>query len=46
MNKELLYAIELSNFTIVQAKAVLNNIVPDDDMSIIRGWKHDYLLVT
>ena len=43
-NEELLYAVELSNFSIVQAKAVSNGPVPEGDMSAIRGWKSDCLL--
>lgn len=42
--EELLYAVELNGFRIVQAKAISNNIVPADDMSIINDWKNIYLL--
>jgi len=37
---ELLYAVELNGFRIVQAKAILNNIVLTDDMNIINNWKN------
>ena len=38
--EELLYAVELNGLTVVQAKAVSNNAVPDDDMTIIKKWKN------
>ena len=44
--EELLYAIELNGFRIVQAKAVSNNVVPSEDMSIINGWKNNSLMIT
>ncbi len=43
---ELLYAVELAEFKIVQAKAVLNNVVPDEDMKIIKNWKNNSLFKT
>lgn len=42
--EELLYAVELNGFRIVQAKSVSNNIVPDDDMSIVNGWQNNNLM--
>jgi len=37
--EELLYAIELDGFRVVQARAIFNHIVPTDDMNIINSWK-------
>lgn len=42
--EELLYAVELNGFRIVQAKSVSNNIVPDDDMSIVNSWQNNNLI--
>ena len=42
--EELLYAVELIDLTIVEAKAVFNNAVPNEDMKIIRGWKKNSLI--
>jgi len=44
--EELLYAVELNGFRIVQAKAVSNNTIPAEDMSIINGWKNNSLIIT
>ena len=44
--EELLYAVELNGFKIVQAKAVSNNTVPTEDMKIINGWKNNSLMIT
>jgi len=38
--EQLLYAVELNNLSIVQAKAVFNRSVPEDDMTTIRGWNN------
>lgn len=43
---ELLYAIELNGFHIVQSRAVSNGRVPSDDMSMIDAWKNKYFLST
>ena len=45
-DEELLYAVEVSGFAIVQAKANFNGVVPDGDMGVIRGWKSDRLLIS
>jgi len=42
--EELLYAVELNDFKIVQAKGVSNKRVPDEDMRIINGWRSDKLI--
>lgn len=39
--KELLYAVELNWFRIVQVKGVFNGVIPDGDMSIIRSWQNN-----
>ena len=43
--EELLYAVELNGFRIVQAKAVSNRIVPTEDMNIINSWKSNKLVL-
>ena len=40
---ELLYAVELNGFRVVQAKAMSNRNISDDDMRIIRDWKQNVL---
>jgi hypothetical protein len=42
--KELLYAVELNNFMIVQAKAISNTKVPDKDMELINSWKSNFTI--
>ena len=44
--EELLYAVELNGFRILQAKAVSNNSVPVEDMNVINGWKNNILMIT
>lgn len=43
---ELLYAVELNGFKIVQAKAVFNARVTDGDMRVVDGWKNHSLIQT
>jgi len=42
--EELLYAVELNDFKIVQAKGGFNSSVDDVDMKIIHGWRSDRLI--
>ncbi len=42
--KELLYAVELNNFRIVQAKATANGNVSDEDMKVIKSWNNNSLV--
>jgi len=42
--EELLYAVEVNDFKIVQAKAVSNNSIPIEDMKIINSWKNNSLI--
>jgi hypothetical protein len=37
-DNELLYAIELKNSRIIQAKAVSNSKIPANDMPVIKEW--------
>jgi hypothetical protein len=40
--EELLYAVELNEFRIVQAKAIFNKDIPSDDMSTINSWQKSF----
>ena len=40
---ELLYAIELNGFRLVQARGVSNSVVPSIRMNVINGWKSNIL---
>ena len=42
--EELLYAVEVNNFIIVQAKAVLNTPIPEGDMQVIKDWQNNLFL--
>lgn len=40
--EELLYAVELNDFRIVQAKAIFNQDIESDDMNIINNWQKNF----
>jgi hypothetical protein len=42
--EELLYAVELRNLKIIQAKAVSNSVVPSEDIKIINNWLNTKLI--